>query len=102
MPHVLGRVNVVNMPLLSKVSHRFNANPSKTAVFGAFFFFLFLDLSNSPVVTEQLGRKSLCLTHNEAKQYQNFRAWSRGKFIAGPCKEMGTSQLEKPKILKGF
>ena len=39
MPHVLGRVNVVNMPLLSKVSHRFNANPSKTAVFGAFFFF---------------------------------------------------------------
>ena len=30
MPHVLGRVNVVNMSLLSKVSHRFNANLNKT------------------------------------------------------------------------
>lgn len=30
MPHVLGRVNVVNMSLLSKVSHGFNANPNKT------------------------------------------------------------------------
>lgn len=47
MPHVPGRLNIVNMSVLSKASHRFNANPNKTSVCLHTLFVLFLDFYNS-------------------------------------------------------
>ena len=42
--------------------------------------------------------KAVCLTRNDAKQYQNTGVWNRERFIiiAGPCKEMGSSCLQNP------
>ena len=46
--------------------------------------------------------KFVCPTHSEAKQYRNFGVWSRERFIAGPCKEMGGSCPKSPNSSKGF
>ena len=43
-------------------------------------------LQEGDSVTEH---KSLCPTHNEAKQYQDIGVWRREKFVAGPCKKTG-------------
>ena len=42
-------------------------------------------LQEGDSVTEH---KSLCPTHNEAKQYQDIGVWRREKFVAGPCRAM--------------
>ena len=44
--------------------------------------------------------KFVCPMHPEAKQYWN--VWSRERFIAGPCKEMGGSCPKNPNSPKGF
>ena len=48
----------------------------------------------------------LCLTHSEAKRYQNdIWVWSRGRFTAGPCEEHGwlmpQRTLQSPKRFQG-
>ena len=45
--------------------------------------------------------KSMCLMHTEAKLYRNIGVWSRERFIAGPCKEMGGSCPKKPEFMVG-
>ena len=49
------------------------------------------------ILCPSLTNTSPCAQHSEAKQYQNFGVWSRGRFIAGPCKERGGSCLKKKK-----
>ena len=49
-------------------------------------------------VVNVIEGKSVCLTHREAKRYQNIGVWSREKFIAGPCKEMRGLCLKNPKF----
>ena len=44
----------------------------------------------------------MCLTHNEANQYQNIGVWRRERFIVGPGKEMGGSCLPKLGTPQGF
>ena len=44
-----------------------------------------------------MERKSVCRMHCEAKQYQNVGVWIGERFIAGPCKETGSSCLKKPR-----
>ena len=44
----------------------------------------------------------MCLTFSEAKQYQNVGVWSRERFIAGPCKEMGGLYLKNPELPESF
>ena len=53
-------------------------------------------------VVNVIEGKSVCLTHSEAKQYQNIGVWSREGFIAGPCREMGGSCPKVLHSLKGF
>ena len=36
----------------------------------------------------------MCPAHNEPKQYQNVRVWSRERLVARPCKETGNSCLK--------
>ena len=40
-------------------------------------------------------------THSEAKQSRNIGVWSREKFIAGLCKEIGGSCFPNPEPFKG-
>ena len=47
-------------------------------------------------------RKFVCPMDSEAKQYRNIRVWSRERFIAGPCKEMGGLCPANPELLEGF
>ena len=56
-------------------------------------------LSNFGYVTEYTF---VCLTHNEANQYQNVGVWRRERFIVGPGKEMGGSCLPKLGTPQGF
>ena len=44
----------------------------------------------------------MCLTHSEAKQYENVGLWSREKFIAGPVKETVAYAQEALNSMKGF
>ena len=46
--------------------------------------------------------KFMCLRISKAKRYRSFRVWSRGRFIAGPCKENGWFMLKKTKLPEGF
>ena len=46
--------------------------------------------------------KSLCPTHNKAKQYSNIGAWNREKFIIRPCEEMGGSCPINPNVTESF
>ena len=55
-----------------------------------------IHMPTGQTVTEH---KFVCLTHNEAKQYPNIGVWSRQRFIAERCKEMGGSW---PKILNSL
>lgn len=52
---VPGRVNIVNLSLLSKVNHGFNSNPNKTFLCLCISFFLFLDIYNSPIRDNDRG-----------------------------------------------
>ena len=44
----------------------------------------------------------MCMTHGEAKQYQNVRVCSREKFIEGPAMLWVGHALKIPNSLKGF
>ena len=46
--------------------------------------------------------KFMCLTHSEAKQYENVGLWSREKFIAGPVKETVAYAQKALNSMKGF
>ena len=52
-------------------------------------------------LTYAVKRKSVCLMHNEAKQYQNAGIWSRERSIAGSCKTLKAHALKtsnSPKV----